>query len=65
MSDLTKETLLNISSNENVFISIISGRAVDDVKTKVGIDNIIYAGNHGLEILYPNGTRFVNSVKCI
>lgn len=57
MTDYTKEALVNISSNPNVFIAIISGRAVDNVKEKVGIENIIFAGNHGLEILYPNGTR--------
>lgn len=57
MTDYTKEALVNISSNENVFLSVISGRGVDDVKKKVGIEGIVYAGNHGLEILYPNGTR--------
>lgn len=57
MTAHTKEALVNISSNPNVFLSIISGRGVDDVRKKVDIDNIIYAGNHGLEILYPNGTR--------
>lgn len=59
MTDYTREALLNISTSSNIFIAIISGRGVDDVKKKVGIDNIIFAGNHGLEILYPNGTRWV------
>jgi trehalose-6-phosphatase len=57
MTDFTKEALLNISSSPNVFVSVISGRGVDDVKKKVGIEDIVYAGNHGLEILYPNGSR--------
>lgn len=57
MSELTHEALVNITSNPNVFIAIISGRAVDNVREKIGIENVIYAGNHGLEILYPNGTR--------
>lgn len=26
----------------------------------VGINNITYAGNHGLEILHPDGTKFVH-----
>lgn len=59
MTDYTKEALVNISSNPNVFIAVISGRAVDNVKEKVDIENIVYAGNHGLEILYPNGTRLL------
>lgn len=60
MTDFTKEALVNISTCPNVFIAIISGRAVDNVRDKVGIDNIVYAGNHGLEILYPNGTRLIS-----
>jgi trehalose 6-phosphate synthase/phosphatase len=31
-------------------IAIISGRAIDNIKGMVGIENIIYAGNHGSEI---------------
>lgn len=26
----------------------------------VGIEGITYAGNHGLEILHPDGTKFVH-----
>merc|ERR1712071_481081 len=37
-----------------------SGRGVANVKAMVGIDNITYAGNHGLEILHPDGTRFTH-----
>ncbi|KAG5684051.1 hypothetical protein PVAND_013302 [Polypedilum vanderplanki] len=62
MTEYTKEALLNISSYPNVYLAVISGRGVDDVKTKVGIDGIVYAGNHGLEILYPNGTRYIHEV---
>jgi trehalose 6-phosphate phosphatase len=36
-------------------VSIISGRAVEDVAAMVGLEDMIYAGNHGLEILYPGG----------
>jgi trehalose-phosphatase len=31
-------------------ISIISGRALADVRERAGLSNVIYAGNHGLEI---------------
>lgn len=40
-------------------IGILSGRALADLKNKVGIDGIIYAGNHGLEIEGP-GVNFIN-----
>lgn len=26
----------------------------------VGIENITYAGNHGLEILHPDGSKFIH-----
>jgi trehalose-phosphatase len=31
-------------------VSIVSGRTLEDLHTRVGIDGLIYAGNHGLEI---------------
>ncbi len=31
-------------------VAIVSGRALSDVRKRVGVDNVIYAGNHGLEI---------------
>ena len=58
-----------------VFVAVITGRCLPDIMAKVGcisypprftvltpqvdIPNITYAGNHGLNIVYPNGTRFV------
>ncbi len=36
-------------------VSIVSGRATDDVRDKVRIDNIFYAGSHGFEIVDPQG----------
>lgn len=44
----------------DVYIAIVSGRCVDNVKEMVGIEGITYAGNHGLEILHPDGTKFVH-----
>lgn len=36
------------------------------VLTRVGIEGITYAGNHGLEILHPDGSKFVHPmpVEC-
>lgn len=44
----------------DVYIAIISGRNVNNVKSMVGIEGITYAGNHGLEILHPDGSKFVH-----
>ena len=47
-------------NHPDVFVAIVSGRGVNNVKSMVGIDGITYAGNHGLEILHPDGTKFVH-----
>lgn len=49
-----------LAHNPDVYIAVVSGRNVDNVKEMVGIENITYAGNHGLEILHPDGTKFVH-----
>ena len=40
-----------------VFVAVITGRCIPDIKNKVGIKNITYAGNHGIDIRHPDGTR--------
>lgn len=57
MTPEMRQSLQNIANSGKVFVAVISGRDVEGVKAKIGIENIIYSGNHGLEVLYPNGTR--------
>jgi alpha,alpha-trehalase len=38
-------------------VAIVSGRDVADVRDKVELDGIYYAGSHGLDIVTPAGTR--------
>jgi trehalose-phosphatase len=49
----TKEVLKKISESADCKIAIISGRALKDIKEKVGLKEITYSGNHGLEIEGP------------
>jgi len=42
--------------------AVISGRALADVRDMVGVDDIVYAGNHGLEIEGPPGTGISRSL---
>ncbi|MBU1913365.1 MAG: trehalose-phosphatase [Candidatus Omnitrophica bacterium] len=49
----TKEILRGLSENSYCRVAIISGRALKDIKNKISLDGIIYAGNHGLEIDGP------------
>ncbi len=56
----TKKVLERLANNPDVFVTIISGRSVTDVKNMVGIEGITYAGTHGLEILHSDGTKFMH-----
>ncbi len=41
---------LIIKLKEIIPVAVISGRALKDIKDRVGIEDIIYAGNHGAEV---------------
>jgi trehalose-phosphatase len=45
-----RESLSRIAGNEHIATTIISGRAVADLLLRIGIEGLVYAGNHGLEI---------------
>ena len=38
-------------------VAILSGRDLEDVRRRVGIDAIVYAGSHGFDIAGPRGLR--------
>lgn len=56
-----KSLLQELSKNRRFTVGIISGRALTDLKHRVGVRDIIYAGNHGLEIEGP-GFNFIDPV---
>lgn len=61
----TKQYIEELLTKNNVNVAVISGRGLEDVKKLVGLDSVIYGGNHGLEILYPNGTMFEYEISAI
>ena len=61
LSDESRKSLKALAGKKQFTIGIISGRAISDIKSKVNIDNIIYAGNHGLEIEGP-GLVFIHPI---
>lgn len=63
MEPESEAALHRLAANTNVFLAIISGRAPADARKKVAMSNITYAGNHGLEIHYPNGTKWQYQVS--
>ncbi len=55
----TREVLRELRQISGVTVSIVSGRSLADIMPRVGIDGLIYSGNHGLEIEGP-GFCFVH-----
>src|SRR6185436_4635756 len=51
--------LKELLETRRIAIGVISGRAAEDVRALVGIFGIVYAGNHGMEIMGP-GVRFID-----
>src|SRR5271157_5249114 len=51
-------TLHLLSSQNHLVTTIISGRAIEDLYTRIRLEGLIYAGNHGLEI-FGRQFRFV------
>jgi trehalose 6-phosphate phosphatase len=54
----SRRLLERIAAGHCCVPAIVSGRAIDDLYTRVGVEHLIYAGNHGLEIRGP-GINFV------
>ncbi len=48
----TKKIICRLSRRNNFLIGIISGRSLKDIRKRVGLKKIAYAGNHGLELAY-------------
>lgn len=68
-----KKQLKLLAHSENIYLTIISGRSLIDLRKKVGIRKICYGGNHGLDIAGPSlrythpealsSKPFINRVK--
>lgn len=54
-ADLSPETRSVLAELAKHFkVAIISGRALSDLRTRVGLDGLVYAGSHGFEIAGPD-----------
>jgi trehalose 6-phosphate phosphatase len=56
LSDTMRQTLRELAARAPV-VAILSGRDLDDVRRRVNIDSIVYAGSHGFDIAGPRGLR--------
>lgn len=49
----------SLSNSNRHHVTVLSGRTLVDVKSRVGVPNICYGGNHGL-VISGEGLRFVH-----
>ena len=49
-----RDAIRRCASRDDTDVAIVSGRAIEDVSKVVGIDGLVLAGNHGLEIDGPD-----------
>jgi trehalose-phosphatase len=61
LSDSMRQTLRMLATRTPV--AILSGRELEDVRTRVGIHGIIYAGSHGFDIAGLRGLRRQEATK--
>lgn len=50
LSAATRAALRALAARADVRVAVVSGRAMGDLRAKVGLERLAYAGNHGLEI---------------
>lgn len=55
LPDDTRQALLDLS--RLCFVAIVSGRDLQDVKSLVNIDRLVYSGSHGFDTIGPGFTR--------
>src|SRR5690242_4143300 len=54
LAEDTREQLLRIARSPRGSVAIISGRGLEDLRARVAIPEVIYAGCHGLEVMGPH-----------
>ncbi len=55
LPEATRQALSTLA--QRTAVAIVSGRDLDDVRAKVAVDGLAYAGSHGFDILHPDGSR--------
>lgn len=60
LDESVRRALTRILGTKRLAVCVISGRELGDLQRRVDVEGLVYAGNHGLEIV-GNGFRFVDA----
>lgn len=55
LSESTQQLLTQLVAATSGATAVLSGRALDDLKTRVSELDVVLSGSHGMEICYPGG----------
>jgi len=56
LDDVMREAVRALAAR--CVVAVISGRNLEDVTQRVGVDDLYYAGSHGFDVKGPDGLRF-------
>lgn len=57
IADDCRDALAALAARPNVTVGVVSGRALEDLQSRVGVADVVYAGNHGLELEHHGATE--------
>ncbi len=60
LEDEIRRHLGSISGKERFTVGLTSGRSLRELKALVRIPGIVYSGNHGFELKFPNKRKFIH-----
>lgn len=67
-----RAALETLTERSDVRVAVISGRALSDVRDRVGLEGVYYAGNHGLEldetgdtVVHPVAEKHRSTVRAV
>jgi len=58
--DATRRTIASLVTRPGVTVILVSGRAAHDARRVVGVERVWTVGNHGAELIDPNGDTTVD-----
>ncbi len=60
LSDSMRSAIADLADRGDTDVAVVSGRSLDNVRALVRLPNVIYAGNHGLEVAGPGVGDFLH-----
>ncbi|MGE0518242.1 MAG: bifunctional alpha,alpha-trehalose-phosphate synthase (UDP-forming)/trehalose-phosphatase [Candidatus Binatia bacterium] len=61
LSPEARASLLQCARHPDIEVAVVSGRALEDLRAMVAVPELVYAGNHGLDIAMPGEPIFRHS----